>query len=78
MIKENINIIKTQNQGTSLVVRWLTIRLPMQGAWVQSLVQKDPICHTATKPVHHNYGSPVEPVVGNKRSHRSEKPTHLS
>ena len=41
MIKENINIIKTQNQGTSLVVRWLTIRLPMQGAWVQSLGQVD-------------------------------------
>ena len=54
MIKENINIIKTQKQGTSLVVWWLTIRLPMQGVWVQSLVQKDPICHRATKPVHHN------------------------
>ena len=29
---------------TSLVVQWLRIRLPMQGAWVRSLVQEDPTC----------------------------------
>ena len=41
--------------GTSLVVQWLRIRLPVQGTWVQALVQEDPTCHGATKPVRHNY-----------------------
>ena len=27
----------------------------MQGTWVQALVQEDPTCRRATKPVHHNY-----------------------
>ena len=40
---------------TSLVVQWLRIYLPMQGTRVQALVQEDPTCHGATKPVHHNY-----------------------
>ena len=40
---------------TFLVVQWLGIRLPMQGTWVQALVQEDPTCHGATKPVCHNY-----------------------
>ena len=30
--------------GTSLVVQWLRIHLPMQGTWVQSLVWEDPTC----------------------------------
>ena len=41
--------------GTSLVVQWLRICLPMQGTRVPSLVQEDPTCCRATKPVHHNY-----------------------
>ena len=41
--------------GTSLVVQWLRICLPMQGTWVRSLVWEDPTCHGATKPMHHNY-----------------------
>ena len=41
--------------GTSLVAQWLTIRVPVQGTRVQSLVQEDPTCHGATNPVHHNY-----------------------
>ena len=32
-------------QGASLVVQWLRIHLPVQGTWVQSLVQEDAICH---------------------------------
>ena len=40
---------------TSLVVQWLRIRLPMQGTQVRALVQEDPTCHRATKPVCHNY-----------------------
>ena len=71
--------------GTSLVAQWLRIRLPMQGTRVQALVQEDPTCRRATKPVRHNYWAcepqllkPVclEPVLCNKRSHCSEKPVH--
>ena len=41
--------------GTSLVVQWLRIRLPMQGTLVRSLIQEDPTCYGAIKPVRHNY-----------------------
>ena len=41
--------------GTSLVVQWLRICLPMQGTRVQALVWEDPTCHGATRPVSHNY-----------------------
>ena len=37
--------------GTSLVAQWLSIRLPVQGTWVRSLVWEDPTCGRATKPV---------------------------
>ena len=48
---------KNNNSGAggSLVVQWLRIRLPMQGTQVRALVQEDPTCHGATKPVSHNY-----------------------
>ena len=71
--------------GTSLVVQWLTIHLPVQGIWVRALVQEDPTCQGATKPVSHNYWAHVpqllkptclEPVLHNKRSHHNEKPAH--
>ena len=39
----------------SLVAQWLRIRLPTQGTRVRALVQEDPICGGATKPVRHNY-----------------------
>ena len=69
----------------------------MQGTRVRALVQEDPTCCGATKPVCHNYLAwalePVthnywahvlqllkpaclEPVLRNKRGHRSEKPAH--
>ena len=41
--------------GTSLVAQWLRIHLPTQGTRVQFLVQEDPTCHRATKPMCHNY-----------------------
>ena len=41
--------------GASLVAQWLRIHLPIQGTWVRALVQEDPTCHGATKPVRHNY-----------------------
>ena len=52
--------------GTSLVAQWLRIRLPMQGTQVRSLVQEDPTCHGATKPMHHNYWAcALEPASHN-------------
>ena len=39
----------------SLVAQWLGIRLPMQRTRVRALVQEDPTCRGATKPVRHNY-----------------------
>ena len=84
--------LKTQYDGTSMMVQWLKILLPMQGTWVRALVPEDPTCHRATKPVSHNYQacalepmSPnywslraLEPVLCNKRSHHNEKPVHCS
>ena len=56
--------------GASLVAQWLRIRLPMQGAWVRALVQEDPTCHGATKPVHHNYWAhALQPTSRNYWAH---------
>ena len=33
-------VIKNLPKGTTLVVQWLRICLPMQGTWVQSLVRE--------------------------------------
>ena len=41
--------------GASLVAQWLRIHLPMQGTRVRALVQEDPTCRAATKPVRHSY-----------------------
>ena len=47
----------------SLVAWWLRIHLPVQGTRVQSLVQEDPTCRRATKPVCHSYWAcALEPV----------------
>ena len=40
---------------TSLMAQCLRIRLSMQGTQVRALVQEDPTCHGAAKPVRHNY-----------------------
>ena len=45
---------KNRNSGASLVVQCLRIRLPMQETRVRALVQEDPTCCGATKPVRHN------------------------
>ena len=47
--------IKRRQLRASLVVQWLRIHLPMQGTRVRALVQEDPTCRGATKPVRHNY-----------------------
>ena len=75
--------IKKLLKGTSLVVQWLRIHLPVRGTWIPSLIWEDPPCRGATKPVCHNYqacalerGSrshdsctpSLEPVLCSKRS----------
>ena len=50
-----LNLFLKRYLRTSLVEQWLGIRLPMQGTQVRALVQENPTCRGATKPVHHNY-----------------------
>ena len=40
--------------GTSLVVQWLGVCLPVQGMWVWALVWEDPTCREANRPVRHS------------------------
>ena len=46
---------KEKRMGVSPVVQWLGICLLMQGTQVRALVQEDPTCCRAARPVHHNY-----------------------
>ena len=46
---------KKRDRWASLVAQWLGVRLPMQGTQVRALVQEDPTCRRATRPVRHNY-----------------------
>ena len=46
---------KHPDTGTSLVVQWWRICLPIQRTWVWFLVRVDPTCRSAIKPMHHNY-----------------------
>ena len=65
---------------TSLVAKWLRIRLPMQGTRVQALVREDPTCHGATKPVRHNWWAcTLELMSHNYGAHVPQllKPTRL-
>ena len=47
--------IRVRPPGASLVTQWFRIHLPTQGTRVPALVQEDPTCRGATKPVLHNY-----------------------
>ena len=51
------NEIETEKSSNrvSPVAQWLRIHLPMQGTQVRALVQEDPTCCRATKPMQHNY-----------------------
>ena len=49
--------------GASLVTRWQRICLSMLEIQVQSLIQEDPTCWAATKPVRHNYSRAQEPQL---------------
>ena len=71
---------KEQAVGTSLVVQWLRIHLPMQGTGFRSLVREDLTCRGATKPVSHNYWAcSLEPVSHSYWACMPQllKPTHL-
>ena len=65
------------HSGTSVVVQWVGIHLPMQGTRVRALVQEDPTCRRANKPVHHDYWAcGLEPTSHNSwaRSPRARGP----
>ena len=67
--KEQRESVWLKTVGTFLVVQWLRIRLPMQGTLVQALVQEDPTCRGATKPMCHNYRAcALEPKSHNLRA----------
>ena len=66
-IHEEVN--QDVNCGTSLVVQWLRIHLPMQGTQVRSLAQEFFTCHRATKSMCHKWSlCTLVPVLCNKRS----------
>ncbi|KAJ8790042.1 hypothetical protein J1605_004794 [Eschrichtius robustus] len=52
--KELCRLSQMMAGRASLVTQWSRIRLPMQGTRVRALVQEDPTCRGATKPVCHN------------------------
>ena len=56
---------------TSLVAQWIRIRLPVQGTRVWPLVQEEPTCRGATKPVRHNWAWALESASCNHQAHRS-------
>ena len=74
----NYNLIRKRCRGTSLVVQWLRICLPVKGTWVQSLVGEDSTHRGAIKPVCCNHCNPhvLDLALCTKRSHSSEKPVH--
>ena len=55
IIKRQVTQFKNEQRRASLVAQWLRIRLPVLEKWVQFLIQEDPPCCRATKPVYHNY-----------------------
>ena len=69
--RETSRVFRNMEEGASL---WLRICLSMQGMRDQLLVQEDPTCHGATKPMCLNYWAGTLGPVLHKRSHRNEKP----
>ena len=66
-------VIKKSINRAFQVAQWLRICLPMQGTWVRALVQEDPTCSGATKPVCHNYWAcALEPVSHNYWAHEPQ------
>ena len=78
---------KISYKGTSLVVQWIGIRLPMRETCVWSLVWENSAHCRAAKSASPNYWPRVlqllklthlEPVLCSKRNHHNEKPRHWS
>ena len=66
VIKKKLPTNKSPRPGTFLVAQWLRIHLPIHVTWVQALVQEDPTCRGATKPVRQNYWAcALEPACHN-------------
>ena len=64
-IQEMYNKDLEEFRASPVAQEW-TICLPMQETWVRALVQEDPTCREATKPVHHNYWAcALEPASHN-------------
>ena len=59
------------NLGASLVVHWLRICLPVQGTWVQFLVQEDPTCVRQLSP----WATTTEPARHRACALQEEKPS---
>ena len=59
---------RERGKGTSLVVQWLRICLPMQGTLVRSLVREDPTCCGATKLMCQNYSARAPQLLKPMRS----------
>ena len=73
---------KKISKRTCLVVQWLRICLSMQSIQVESLVQEDPTCCRAAKPICHNYRAcALRPVLHTReatamRSSRAQSFNH--
>ena len=73
-------IIQKGSCGTSLVVQWLRIRLPVQETWLWALVREDPTCCGAPEPVCPSYWAcALEPTSHNYWAHvpQLQKPVCL-
>ena len=68
--KNCTTVMQDVTTGASLVAQWLRICLPMQGTRVRALVQEDPTCCGATKPMCHNFWAcALEPTSHNYWAH---------
>lgn len=60
-MESSLTSLRSESKGngrTSLVAQWIKVCQPMQGTWVQSLIQEELTCHGAAEPVHQHYWSP--------------------
>ena len=65
-----LHAIESNNWGVSQVMQWLRIRLAIQGILARSLIQEDPTCHRANKPMYHNHwASAIEAASCNYGAH---------
>ena len=78
-ICSEIDSLKMGVQGTSPMVQWLGVCLPMQGKRVRSLVLEDPTFCAAAKPVScSRWAGALQPEARSKRGRHNEKPSHRS